>query len=588
MQLGVFKMQMKIMNSFINRSDSSGSPTVNLRPGQIFHGSITQLYSGALAKLQVGQMQLTAQLEAQLEKGEKYWFRVAQGDGLPRLKVIENLDSLPNNKNQNIQLLLQQLGLPANNLNEKMMQHFSQQNLPFTKENITQAAPLLSISPMSEKDTLQLIGSMMQRELPITKDVFLALASLQSSKPMADTMNQLAAQLNTVNSPQATQLQQQLQQLLHPNQENSAEQWKGIMQMLAGGDKGFNDQTVQLLHALGVTRHENFSELIQQFNRLVLRNGNSPVIKEMFPGALSIKEDSVPLQQFNSVQLFQHIIRHLQVTNTGMILQLMQLLGSEKPQTAMMTLHNLPESPPAEHMREQWNILKAITSSVTNWGKESSPLTEQAHPLRMLLQQLGFNYENSVRTVIQQGTHMQELQQAGTLKANLLALLQNTQVPQGIREQADYLLNRITGFQIINQEQQGPLHHLLVQLPVSFMEKYQDITIQWSGKQNTDGVMDEDHCRILFYLHLENLKETVVDVQIQNRIVTINIFNENEKPASLNKLWGPMLRDKLTDINYQLSGINWKMPDEEQILPVKSTAAAPTEPKSYKGVDYRI
>ncbi|SDN27457.1 hypothetical protein [Alkalicoccus daliensis] len=581
-------MQTKILNSFINRIDPSSTASIQLKPGQIFHGKITQLYTGSLAKLQVGQMQLTAQLEAQLEKGEKYWFRVAPGEGIPRLKVIENVSSATAQKHQSVQQILQQMGLQVNNQNEKMIQFLSQQNLPFTKQNVINAAPLLLNSPLPEKDTLQLLSSMMQRQLPISRDSFHALASLQNQLPLAEAMNQLAGALRANNIPGTMHLQQQLTSLQQTGQGNAPAQLKEIMQFISGSNTEAREQMVQVLQRLGITNQNTFNELIQQFKDGLLKQENFSVIKDIFPGALQRNGGSISIQQLSPLQVFDHFIKHLQLPSANSALQLLQLLGVKDPPQAMQSLQNFSREAVPENFRGFENALKAVAVPVTDTGGATSVRSsEQLHPLRVLMQQLGLNYESSVRSMLQNGSQ-QEAQQAASLKANLLNMLQNTQLPQGIKEQADFLLNRITGMQIVNQEQQGPLQHLLIQLPIASFDKFQDITIQWSGKENAEGTMDENHCRILFYLHLENLKELVIDVQIQNRIVTVNVFNENKKPVSVEKVWGPILTEKLLDMNYHLSSIQWKLPREELIKEPVNSQIQSTDYKPYKGVDYRI
>lgn len=50
--------------------------------------------------------------------------------------------------------------------------------------------------------------------------------------------------------------------------------------------------------------------------------------------------------------------------------------------------------------------------------------------------------------------------------------------------------------------------------------------MEW--KNEKDGKIDSNYARILFYLNLEALKETVIDMQVQNRIVSIYVYNELE------------------------------------------------------------
>lgn len=98
-----------------------------------------------------------------------------------------------------------------------------------------------------------------------------------------------------------------------------------------------------------------------------------------------------------------------------------------------------------------------------------------------------------------------------TLKPLLLKLL-NEQIPASIKEMAEQVLNRITAQQILSQEN-GPIQNLLLTLPINLGSTQTDLTLQWSGRKTKDGKIDPDYCRVLFYLELERLKETVIDMQ---------------------------------------------------------------------------
>ncbi|MFB4162648.1 hypothetical protein ACE1TI_02160 [Alteribacillus sp. JSM 102045] len=54
-------------------------------------------------------------------------------------------------------------------------------------------------------------------------------------------------------------------------------------------------------------------------------------------------------------------------------------------------------------------------------------------------------------------------------------------------------------------------------------------------------------------MEMERLGETIADVHIQNRYVTVNIFNEKEKLSLLMELLQPFLKEKLEEYDYTLS-----------------------------------
>ncbi|MBU7592099.1 hypothetical protein [Metabacillus halosaccharovorans] len=125
-----------------------------------------------------------------------------------------------------------------------------------------------------------------------------------------------------------------------------------------------------------------------------------------------------------------------------------------------------------------------------------------------------------------------------------------------VKVQIDSLIQRLNG-QTLLQQDLGPTTQMITQVPL-FPLSNSDLTIQWHGKKQGNGKIDPSFCRILFYLQLPTLKEMMVDVQIQNRVITINITNnfENIKPIISNHSEG--LKELLNEMDYKLSAIHVK------------------------------
>ena len=60
-----------------------------------------------------------------------------------------------------------------------------------------------------------------------------------------------------------------------------------------------------------------------------------------------------------------------------------------------------------------------------------------------------------------------------------------------------------------------------------------DATLQWNGRMKDNGKIDANYARVLFYLQMASMQETVIDMQVQNRVVTVTVFNENSEIQSL-------------------------------------------------------
>jgi len=579
-----------MLKSMVRGLDPVHSKTINLRPGQVFQGTITQLYPGQLAQLKLGNMSLSAKLEAQLEKGNQYWFRVMAGEGIPKLKVIENLPPTPSSASQNTanaQTILQRIGISQGGAQERLLQQMTQLNQPFTKANIEDGARLLQQTSLPQQTSLDLVSSMIQRGMPLTKDTFQSLAALQSSQSFSQTMHQLQTQLKSETSPNGPN--QQLQQLLShmlaqsdPLRQGGALQ--GLLQQMSTSDSTIQQQAIQTARQIGVMP-QNISEtkFFDEFKAAILRPENQENVRQLWP-QLSGNNQNISLQVMSPKALLSYLMGTVRLDQPQASQQLIQLMNPQASSNQINgQLDQWLTNQPTDASRVLWTMVNETRS-------ESFSLMKSVNgdsPLKMLLQQLGLQYETDLRG----GSGAQDAVRAQNLKASLLQFLQQPQnIPQAVKDQAEFLLQRLTGYQLISSEQHGPIQHTLFQVPLKMTDKYQDMTIQWEGRSTPNGSIDEAHCRILFYLTLEAIEETVVDVQIQNRVMTLTIFNENEKPSSIQHIWFPLLKEKLETLDYKLSAIKWKQPTENgsdgSIQQVGQ--AYQKEDYGYKGVDVRI
>ena len=159
--------------------------------------------------------------------------------------------------------------------------------------------------------------------------------------------------------------------------------------------------------------------------------------------------------------------------------------------------------------------------------------------------------------------------------------------PIQLKNQAEAILTRLTAFQLLSQET-GPLQNVFMQIPIPFADLNNDLTLQWTGRKQEDGMIDPAYCRIVFYLDLSYLKETVIDMNIQNRIISLKIWTEAEQEANrIAFSLLPMLKENLKAKGYHLTTV--KIEDFSQRRSVNSDLDKPYYPHpGYSGVDYRI
>lgn len=199
--------------------------------------------------------------------------------------------------------------------------------------------------------------------------------------------------------------------------------------------------------------------------------------------------------------------------------------------------------------------------------------------MQSLFKSLGFNYEAGLLKGKQDIPMTMEM-----LKPQLVALLQDSAISPALRDATESLIARMNG-SILQSGDSGMNQQIVMQLPLEFLGKRIDATIQWSGREKDDGKIDADYARILFYLDLESINKTVVDMQVQNRVVTLTIFNENHQLRDIGNHLQVKLKDGLEAVDYRLSGVIFKNFEEDGKMESKRRNDRMAE---RSGVDFRI
>ncbi|CRK82810.1 hypothetical protein [Neobacillus massiliamazoniensis] len=204
--------------------------------------------------------------------------------------------------------------------------------------------------------------------------------------------------------------------------------------------------------------------------------------------------------------------------------------------------------------------------------------TDVKQMLQSMVHQLGLEYEKEVKNT-------QKLIELHSLKPLLMSAIH--ELGTNGRE-LEPVLNRLTGMQLIAQDPIGQMQQMVMQLPISFRETQTDVTLQWSGRKTKNGKIDPDYCRILFYLDLQNLKQTVVDMQIQNKLIHVSVLNDTKEIESIVPVLTPTLKEKLENLGYKLSFIKVIPFSENKKMVLLRINSSNVLSEYYQGVDIKI
>ncbi|MCH1623800.1 hypothetical protein [Fredinandcohnia quinoae] len=115
-----------------------------------------------------------------------------------------------------------------------------------------------------------------------------------------------------------------------------------------------------------------------------------------------------------------------------------------------------------------------------------------------------------------------------------------------------------------NQSESSQLQQISMQFPQLVGFPFNRATVQWNGKKDNDEKINPDYCQILFYLDLKEIRETVLDVKVQNRIVTITIFNHTVGIDNLIEELKPTIKENLAKLQFSLASVKVINPNDEQ------------------------
>lgn len=600
-----------------------------LREGQVFHGSIKQLFPNQVAEVQVGSNKLVAKLEVPLKAGDSHYFQVTNTTGQVELKVVTG----PMNQaasTQQMNQLMDSMNLPKSAEMRQILNHFISSNIPVLKEHLMQAEAWLKAMPNNESKTvaLQAITRMIDLKMPFTNDVFQALLNGSKTTGMSDVLSTLMQRITqdaTVNNAVKANIQNQIQLIQQPlmqqvggnvlatllttllNDSSSMENKSQLLTLMK--QAGLVNEQATLSNFIPTTSSASTSRVnIDQLMTQLVNSNSTNVVQAVQNLQMYILQDQLLSQQQKAV-LNQQLEQFMQTPKTNeSIIQFAKQLENElikihatnqlanpsltnnqglTPKDQLLSLLKL-DSSNHQPLIQLAKLANSSQVSLIQTMVQNAELTMQANidskqieqAMKVTLRSLGLNYE-----AILSSNKMDQLDNViQSLKPQLMQLINDGQISLPVRETAELILARINGMQLLSTDN-GYQHQIVMQVPLDFLGKRMDATMHWNGRMKDDGQIDSDFARILFYLQMESLKETVIDMQVQNRIVSLTVFNENTNLQPIASGLKELLAVGLDEKGYQLSGVQLKTFENQNTSMMKDKA---TEDTPRSGVDIRI
>jgi hypothetical protein len=573
------------VDKLFHHANVNQAKLVEFAPGDIVKGKVIKLFPNQTAVVQFNGSPLVAQLHAPLMNHTAYWFEVQPKiNSQLQLKVLAPLQGLPV-QGEKIIPLLKELHLPPTKINEKLILSLTEKGLPLPGKELPMISKWLSSSTNIDLD-LQTIGQMIELKLPFTKETFLSVRSLYDGSSFAKQLQTLFSFLENqdVLTGQEIQLKEVVSRLLFPMQyeKGTAIVHTLLEQWLDSSGKSEQKASFSLLQKLSflpphLTEEQASAKMAEALLTQQEPGANSNqeitgknMLYQLFAGTKMIKngeETGTLSSRFSLEDVFAPFISKDELKE--------RLLKIEEQLFRLTRLTS-----------EEKAVVEKFT--FLSEGKWLGEAKELANAFKLLFQSLGLEHERKITQHVKSHPDNALKGEFSSLKA-LLLQFQQQHISGPERELADHLIHKITGYQLLARED-GPITSLYMQLPLLLGNELHDVVIQWEGRRKGDGEIDPSYCRILFCLQLAYLKETIVDVTVQNRVVNIGIMNDHPFLSALTKQLGPKLKENLSALHYHLSDVKVVTSVKEQqsrgFLAKQGNVYQQSSP--YSGVDVKV
>ncbi|GGG80957.1 flagellar hook-length control protein FliK [Paenibacillus radicis (ex Gao et al. 2016)] len=184
-----------------------------------------------------------------------------------------------------------------------------------------------------------------------------------------------------------------------------------------------------------------------------------------------------------------------------------------------------------------------------------------------------------------------------SLKSVLLAIAASDDAPAALKETAQQLVQQVTGQQLLlTPERNGSMFsHLTMFIPLNGPNGDQTASVQIQTRRGRKGELDANNCRLLFHLSMKTLGDTIVDVNVVDKIVSLNLWNDHPAISALVESARTEVSESLSKAGYQLSSLRTTptfkgdlSADSGGSDKLRTAEPAPISATAYKGVDFRV
>lgn len=567
---------------------SLGGKPFSVQGGRIIYIKVHKLMGDDLAEVSANGQRFLAKLESPLKEGERQWVEVKQTETGISLKLIPS----PQSDGEGMaSKLLNHLSVSGDEKEmTSLVKELVKDKIPIHKEMLAFAGKHVTgkDAPLHSK----IIVEMAKRNMPFTDRVFLSMKA-EEKGDFISMLDTLSSRLKEAGGDGGTL--QMIQRLQEPLRRNISENLLiKALTVLADSSQTYATRLghFDVLKSLGFIPGETvMNQWKEGLSGMILDRVTSDMGVELSSseGLRSGRSEASGSGQESTKQASSLVHKWMNVL-TGSLTRL-EGIEEETPEAAARQLIGLAGKERlvevnVSRLEQIWGKGAPSSNQVKIfqmlYHQTVSDLTEQiqgdelAKVLKRVIGDFGINYEAQL--------HRGYDVQGQTLKEHLIGLSQNHPASD-IRQLADDIVLRMN-HQVLHSQDPSPLLTIVQQFPMYLFGRNTDITLQWTGKEKEKGVIDGDYCRVLFYLNMKEMDETLIDMQVQHRVISLTVWNDHPAAEALSQPFIPDLKHALEKLDYQLSAVKVKKPDKHESLSERILGDEFNQ--IFSGVDVRI
>jgi hypothetical protein len=616
------------MRAMLADTQLADPKALELKVGQIVKGIVLQLMADQEALVNINGVHVRAKLETPLQQGQSTLLQVQpESDGgqvvlkpLSQSAVPISHESMPD--------LLRSLGLKDSSASRQIVQQLHQNGFPLTKSNIQQMLPLLQSIPegLPAGEWTQASFVAFQRGLPLTNTVVHALHRTIFGMPMHEQLSSLEMEISrwteglrtgagAGSSTQGSAMEMAAQRTL-------ADKLLALIGNLRSMSSGISSPSP--FTTGGSQAAAAASQQAAVPPQTVVFQANTMQIGRPAPGALShpgISSDPIIPASMGGTTSAVNTSSLTSTTSASS--------AASTANKAGLTMASAAQSS-ADDASTMAVLNRASSSGTLNQAEAGEVARNADHWIPRLLKAVGLDHENQVAKLFARltlspaneplagmlnGPQSSAMPQAESstvsfqesIKSLLLQMQSMDDLPAAVKDQAQQTLQQITGQQLLLQADRGQAFtHFTLFIPIQHGQDgldRQTSAVHIQSRRSKNGALDAENCRLLFDLRMRAIGDTVVDVQIMNKRVSLVILNDHPAVAAAFDMYKDELAAGLERSGYRFlsmkcqpypmpvenaSGIGGDSTNEPWSDNARAGIASLYQVKSYKGVDLRV